>query len=457
MNPKDLITEIRTVEYHLDTDGTPKSGVENLLSKINRMSEQLSEGLYERTDHFIFELIQNAEDNSYAQNVTPRIKFHLLQDDPTNTPGSNGCLCVFNNEQGFAQDNVRAICDFNNSTKKGKKSEGFIGEKGLGFKSVFMVTNSPHIYSNGYQFKFLRHDPVATVGYVVPYWLDDVLKVVAVESDSTTAILLPLRDDNYQFIKEQLEAFSPQSLLFLKKLHAIEIITEDIEKIVECKKQGKHVVLSHLLNDEITEQRFWLESESFEVPSDINEDKREGVLHSEVTVALPLDGVTGDERIFAYLPTEERPGLPFYVNADFLLPSSRESILKNKTWNTWLVSNIGQVAAKAILSLANNSTDNFNAYRYIPLTNELAGGASNFAAVCNDVQAILADTKSVITDDGFQYPVLCLEVSSNLRFLLDTKKPEYFDVGYLIHEEITKDALKLKSIGVSAANSDDVL
>ncbi len=42
---------------------------------------------------------------------------------------------VRNNEQGFTEANVRALCAINNSTKKG--IQGYIGQKGIGFKSVF--------------------------------------------------------------------------------------------------------------------------------------------------------------------------------------------------------------------------------------------------------------------------------------------------------------------------------
>lgn len=47
-------------------------------------------------------------------------------------------IIVLNNEQGFSAMNIRALCDVGNSTKKGS-SAGYIGQKGIGFKSVFRV------------------------------------------------------------------------------------------------------------------------------------------------------------------------------------------------------------------------------------------------------------------------------------------------------------------------------
>lgn len=58
MKPLDVINRIREDEYNLAKNGRPKRGSEKLLKRIHRMAEQLSDGLYERSDHFIFELIQ---------------------------------------------------------------------------------------------------------------------------------------------------------------------------------------------------------------------------------------------------------------------------------------------------------------------------------------------------------------------------------------------------------------
>jgi HSP90 family molecular chaperone len=46
---------------------------------------------------------------------------------------------VNNNESGFTESNIRALCDIGNSTKA--STAGYIGQKGIGFKSVFRVAN----------------------------------------------------------------------------------------------------------------------------------------------------------------------------------------------------------------------------------------------------------------------------------------------------------------------------
>ncbi len=141
---------------------------------------------------------------------TPTLEFVL---------DNNGQLYVFNNEQGLQQDNVKALCSVGNSTKK--KSEGYIGEKGIGFKSVFVVSREPHFFSNGYQFKFQEAPhPQVKLSYIVPEWVDK-KPLLPRQRTSFTCILLPLKQDKIELVQKELESFQPETILFLKKLQTI--------------------------------------------------------------------------------------------------------------------------------------------------------------------------------------------------------------------------------------------
>ncbi len=118
-------------------------------ARLERALKRLSEELYATSTHFVLELLQNADDNRYEPHVTPRASFRITQD----------AITFFCNECGFEPEHVRAICDVGASTKKKKgKSHshggGSIGHKGIGFKSVFMITHVPEIHSNGFHLRF---------------------------------------------------------------------------------------------------------------------------------------------------------------------------------------------------------------------------------------------------------------------------------------------------------------
>ena len=77
-------------------------GSERLKNSSNNSIRTLADDLYNKDTHFIFELIQNAEDNTYENQDTysPYISFRLTKTDPTCTSGSNGALIIQNRECG---------------------------------------------------------------------------------------------------------------------------------------------------------------------------------------------------------------------------------------------------------------------------------------------------------------------------------------------------------------------
>ena len=61
--------------------------------------------------HFVLELIQNADVNSYHHSLLSGTSEEFVVEP--------SCVSVLNNKVGFSQKNVRAICDVSKSTKGG--------------------------------------------------------------------------------------------------------------------------------------------------------------------------------------------------------------------------------------------------------------------------------------------------------------------------------------------------
>ena len=332
------------------------SKIERVRDSLNNSIQQLAEGLYSERPHFIFELIQNAEDNKYENRdrYQPYISFHLTKTDPTLTVDSDGALIIKNNEIGFKHDNVNAICAMGKTTKK--KDQGYIGEKGIGFKSVFRVTDNPHILSNGYHFCFPEFDEETGFGYIVPQWIDTPLEGLDL---SETRIILPLTKEGfgYKEIEKMLQDIEPEVILFLSTLQEIEIKTDtgddftilkddsampEVQIIAGGKKQG----LAFLNTG-----NYLVCTDSFSKPADIHHKKREGIENRDVTIGFPLDeNSTAIRKIFAYLPVKTTD-FPLLINADFILTSSREDI-QDVPWNRrWLMICVADLIAKELLPL----------------------------------------------------------------------------------------------------------
>jgi hypothetical protein len=84
--------------------------------------------MFSNTQWLIVPQVQNADDNQYPPEVDAMLVF-ILQENR---------VVVVNNEVGFTPANMKALCDVGNSTKTGSGA-GYIGHKGIGFKSVFRV------------------------------------------------------------------------------------------------------------------------------------------------------------------------------------------------------------------------------------------------------------------------------------------------------------------------------
>jgi len=181
----------------------------------------LARELYSKDVRFIFELLQNADDNHYsrvqAAEQQPTVAFHLYQHK----------VVIECNEDGFNEANLRAICNIGSSSKVG--GHGYIGEKGIGFKSVFKVARRVLIQSGDYSFTFTHNPGDLGMGMISPEWEDSADETPA---EGWTRITLYLHKDSeaatrYQDILKQLNELDNTMLLFLKKLRRIDVTIYD--------------------------------------------------------------------------------------------------------------------------------------------------------------------------------------------------------------------------------------
>ncbi len=405
----------------------------------------LAEELNARDSHFILELLQNAEDNEY-DGKEPELCLCIESGNPTNTASAEGCLVVQNNEVGFQPEHVLRICSIGQSSKKKNADRDYIGEKGIGFKSVFRITDSPHIFSNGYQFCFRKPDG-AELGYILPHWVEAAPPVTA---NGGTVILLPLKPGKKDLISEQLSKIAPECVLFLHKLKRLRLgdnrtIFRDGERLeVTLRCDGK-------------DSLYFLYKDQVNKPEDIAEDKRPGILRREITIAFPLKttaACTG--RIFAFLPTELDTGLPFLINADFLLNLNREGVLEDRRWNQWLRDEIAPAFVKAFLAVLKEPDWRMDAYRFLPIASDLTPHDNFFAPIVKSVQNLLKSKECILT----QAEKLVLPERAHFAGPLASKilrdcPPDRANIS-LLHPSLERHLERLKVLGVQSLKFDQL-
>lgn len=324
----------------------------NLRNALRLLADELNS----KDSHFILELIQNAEDNRYRV-PNPELHIAIVADNPCGTPDVESTLITHNNEQGFLPENVRSLAAVGDSTKKKSEASGYIGEKGIGFKSVFRVTDEPHIFSGPFRFKFKKPTLEEPTGYIHPHWISTLPNGLR---PGFTSIFLPLLPGKAEAVAAQLELVAPETLLFLKRIRTL------------------HLGPNRKISIEGTMPRFrltgpngtgdyFVHSDTYPVPESARDERRSGVTLREIFIAFPVENQPQTSAtIFAFLPTEIRSGLPFLINADFVVSSNRESILEDRPWNRWMRDQIGVAIAQAFLALLEIPDLRASAWRQLP-------------------------------------------------------------------------------------------
>ncbi|UJR16805.1 hypothetical protein I4U23_003704 [Adineta vaga] len=338
------------VNNNLDSVG--QSIVDNLKGVLERSLEKLSNDLYSDQGHFVLELIQNADDNHYPSDCLPTLRFIV----------SSNRILVCNNEIGFQSNNVTAICNVGKSTK-GKHKQGYTGHKGIGFKSVFMVSHRPEIHSGDYHFCFDTLLGNEQIGYIRPIWLEQSEEILPSAADWKTCIRLPIKiDQRGDRLKRNFDDIQARLLLFLNRLRQIEIVREKDNHENHTRSftridhaQGQIIELQERTTTSDTIVRsFWLVVKSNnEVPPNIKmylNDIKGDVQSTIIAIAYPLDAIheassyaiLPSQPLFAYLPLRSY-GFRFILQGDFEIPATRQEVLRDNIWNDWLKKEMAQL------------------------------------------------------------------------------------------------------------------
>lgn len=146
----------------------------------------------------------------------------------------------------------------------------------------------------------------------------------------------------------------PETILFLSKLKKLQIKTDTGDKLTILKDNSKAPWVQILTEGKRQGEslsdinKLLLHTKTIYKPEDVNHEKRREINERDISIAFPLDESTESAgKIFAYLPVRSDTSLPFLINADFILPSSREDI-KDEPWNRWLMGCVANLVADAL-------------------------------------------------------------------------------------------------------------
>lgn len=300
---------------------------------------EIVEDLYPDRAHFIFELLQNAEDAGATE-----ARFILEEQS----------LSFEHNGRDFNESDVRGITNIGKGTKKDQEDK--IGRFGVGFKAVFAYSETPHIWSPSFSFK-----------------ISDLVLPAAINVEPSlgqkTRFWFPFNNpkkpapDAFTEVKAGLEELAETTLLFLTNLNVVrwqvgkqapgEILRiEHSENHVEAQKRtGRNTtVSSHFLRfSELVEG---LEKQSLGIAfaldflPNVDEFDSKEELDKQVRVIPANPG-----RVAVFFPAEkETSGLRFHLQAPFVPELSRASI-KETAANEPLFEQLAKLTAASLFRI----------------------------------------------------------------------------------------------------------
>ncbi|KAL9293005.1 hypothetical protein AtEden1_Chr3g0188441 [Arabidopsis thaliana] len=146
----------------------------------------------------------------------------------------------------------------------------------------------------------------------------------------TTTIILPLKSDKVKPVKEQLSNVHLEVLLFLSKINRLSIKEHYQDKLRTVNSIGI-VSETNFVSRKSIDADYYMWRQKLTVKDENRVGRRSEVEELLITFAFPLgDLALGDSSppgIYAFLPTEMVTNFPFIIQGDFILASSRETIL----------------------------------------------------------------------------------------------------------------------------------
>ncbi|MCC6425623.1 MAG: DUF3883 domain-containing protein [Phycisphaerales bacterium] len=332
---------------------------------------------YDNRAHFIFELLQNAEDalRRRVEASGPRsITFTLGQSE----------LRVSHFGQPFDNADIRGVCGIGQSTKPTELTA--IGRFGIGFKSVFAFTGSPEVHSGSEHF--------AIDSFVWP-------RAIAPRptSGGETLFVLPFRPTDslaHQEIAKGLRDLGARTLLFLRHIDEIAWRVEGGPSglYLRSKPEGVAPGVRQLAlvgqdsESPDTEENWLIFSREVQAP----DGTPAGQIEIAFAISSPLLAKASvrkvsDSTLVVYFPTIVPTHCGFLLQGPYRTTPSRDNVPRHDDWNQQLVQLSAELLVGSLQGLRDMGLLTVDAIRALPLDRSQFDEHSMFTPLFDAVRA----------------------------------------------------------------------
>lgn len=311
-------------------------------------------GLYSDASHFVYEILQNAED-AKASDIT----FELQHDK----------LIINHNGTPFSDKDIDAITGISNLQNDKKKDLEKIGKFGIGFKSVYAVTESPRIQSGKYDFQIKN--------FVLPDNFSDNNNYS--ETTITLNFIHKKRSEAeiFKLIETKFETFEYYNLLFLSNLKNI-TLKWDNKKVIFNKKEkaikGSDIAFNSILSVN-KEKNQYLVFKTNVVSEEFDKLKNK----PKIAIAFKQDILEGvleivksdTSNLFAFFETGYETFLKFLIQAPFSTTPARDNIDFSLPVNISLLDELAELMKRVLVYFRDNKLISIDFLNQLPLDYEV--------------------------------------------------------------------------------------
>jgi len=357
-----IADRIRTAQ---DKDGMLRRALERIIQ------------LYTDKSHFVYELLQNAEDAEANS-----ILFHQYPDR----------LEVLHDGKPFTPANLQGLCDIGKSDKVDNLNQ--IGEFGVGFKSVFGICDTVRLYSAPDHFRqappedavpfaveiqdFTRPEDIAdepmprgyTTRFVFPYTVGRTFS-----GFSSIAAL-------NSTLAKKLQNLGITTLLFMRNLELIEYQIEHGSEVIKGEylldkvEINDHCLLVSALGASTQNGKPDSSEETISYLKFSRKIAKYGQRTVDIAFPIRIEGDTyqcvraPSPYVSVYFPTETESKLDFIVQGPYRTTPNRSSIPSDDDDNIYLAEETAALLRASILELRDSGKLNMSFVKSLPISED---------------------------------------------------------------------------------------
>ena len=282
----------------------------------------------------LLELLQNCDDEGAT-----KVTITLDKDAKTISISNNG-------KTSFSKKGYRSLFIANLSSKTSRK---YIGNKGLGFRSIINWSKSIEIQSNNlslfysekntkenYEKLFLeeerqhivKEENLSESTIPMPFLSMPILENIN-QGDFKTAIIIQFKKKAFKDIFKQVKNITPETLLFLKHIEEVHFIGfEDVDNI-KCNREThlqKTTNFSPKEHIQFTDNSWSIFEVEKKLPSKFQDSNKKEIEYYQIKIAVEDNFEKSSPNLYSFFPTNIKLNQPYVLHATFDLDATRNQL-----------------------------------------------------------------------------------------------------------------------------------